>query len=401
MKKSRILILALGVLVLVLGGAMIGLASAPIAPHSQTIEKPIPDEQIPRKSIVLPGFLALVFAVSAQAQTPDAGKDASTLAPPAFNAMPSDTSTGENPAASAPMLITPSAPVSKPSMPPSTTVAPYMPTVSMPVFAPPAAQPLDLGKPVEVGTLSDISPESIGLFSTKEGGLGAAMWKGTSRSLVEHLLPVLDLPSFSPTLNNLAQRFLLTTADVPAGKPGNEPSLISLRVSDLIMLGDAKNAWKLVELAKPEQIDDVTLRKVIEAALVNSESANACAKLPDIIKNRSKTDWQEPLLVCQLMAKDTKAAQLTLDLMHTQNAKNDKLLYIAEHNIMGGAAELPRQLAPLKPLTLALLQLADLPLRGEVYAHPDTVVIPTLLTLKTKDDNARLISPKARANVVL
>ena len=66
-----------------------------------------------------------------------------------------------------------------------------------------------LGKPVEAAALSDINPESIGLFSATEGGLGAGMWKGTSRDLVERLLPDLNLPTFSPTLNNLAQRLFL------------------------------------------------------------------------------------------------------------------------------------------------------------------------------------------------
>src|SRR6185437_11698650 len=99
----------------------------------------------------------------------------------------------------------------------------------------------------------------------EDGGLGASMWKGTSRELVERLLPALTLPTDAAALNELAERFLLTTANVPEGKPSGNQSLTSMRVEKLVALGRIADAWKLAQLAKPDQIDDITLRLVIEA----------------------------------------------------------------------------------------------------------------------------------------
>ncbi len=243
---------------------------------------------------------------------------------------------------------------------------------------------------METGTIGDIDPESIGLYSPSEGGLGAALWKGTPRDLVTQLLPALNLPTYSPLLNNLAQRFLLTTADVPAGKVAGGPSLTSMRVNRLVELGDAKDAWKLIALSKPDLVDEITLRQTAEAGLLSTESTNICSRLPEIIKSYKSPEWQKLLVVCQLMAKDTKAAQLTLDMLHTQNVQDETFFFIAERNIIAANKQLPRQLTPLKPLTLALIKLSDLPLPGEVFAHPDAALIPFLINMKAKDDNARL-----------
>lgn len=266
------------------------------------------------------------------------------------------------------------------------------PTTPVPAAVPPSApaqtEPVNLGQPVEQAKLGDINPQSIGLLSNTEGGLGAGMWKGTPRDMVEQILAQLNLPSFSFTLNNLAQRFLLTTADVPEGKAS--ASLTALRVDALDDLGDDKNAWKLIALAPQDEIDDATLMRVASHLLTSAAAPDVCAKLPDIIKTRTKTDWQELLVVCQLQAKDMKAVQITLDLMHSQSVRDDTFFYLVERNIIAGNKELPRQLTPLKPLTLALLQLTGLAARSELYGHPDAALIPPLLTLKTHDDNMRL-----------
>lgn len=268
-----------------------------------------------------------------------------------------------------------------------------------------APKPVELAKPVETGTLREISTESIGLLSAGEGGLGAGMWKGTPRDLIERLLPVLPLPGSSPALNNLADRFLLTTANVPEGapapvvieaavpgaaQPAAKPSIAALRVDRLIALGDAGDAWKLTVLAKGNLIDEATLRLAAEAALVSDQNKDVCARLPGIIQTRSSPDWQKLLVVCQLQAQDAKSAQLALEVLHAQNVDDTAFFSLAEHNIIAGSKTLPRQLTPLKPLALALLQLTGLPLPSEIYARPDAALVPLLLQTKARDDNARL-----------
>ncbi len=309
----------------------------------------------------------------------------------------------------APTVTAPTvAPVAQPVVAPLTTLpapvvtpAPLQPVAPMApaaVTQAPVATPVPVTPPkvevskagVDAEKIDDINPEAIGLFSPTEGGLGSAMWKSTPRELVERLMPSLSLPTYSYALNNLAQRFFLTTASVPVGKQGPGPSLIGLRISNLLELGDVHDAWKMTQLAKPELIDEPTLRAVTEAALVSSEGADVCAKLPAIIKDHKDPDWQKLLVVCQLMAKDNKAAQLTIDVLHTQDVHDDVFFYLAERNIIAAVKQLPRQLTPLKPLNLALLRLIDLPLPPELYVRPDAALIPSLLQAKSKDDVPRL-----------
>jgi hypothetical protein len=263
------------------------------------------------------------------------------------------------------------------------------PSVAQAPAPAPAATPVDIAKPVEASTLGDIDPQSIGLLSVKDGGLGADMWKGTAREPVDRLMPSLALPLGSPVLNNLAQRLLLTTANVPAGAVPSNPSLVATRVAKLDELGDVADAWKLTLLAKPEMIDEITLRMAAEAAL-SIGIGDVCPKLPNIMKAHTSNEWQKSLLVCQLRGGDTKAAQITIDLLHAQDVNDEAFIDIADHNIIGGNKQPPRQLTPLKPLTFALLKLSDLPLPEEIYAHPPAALVPSILAAKARDEAARL-----------
>jgi hypothetical protein len=228
------------------------------------------------------------------------------------------------------------------------------------------------------------------LLATNDGGLGNSLWKGTPRALVDRVLPALELPTTSPTLNNLAQRFLLSTANAPDGAATGNQTLTAMRAEKLMALGDSGDAWKLAMLAKPELMDDITLREVAEAAVISSVGADVCAKVPELVKTHTSFEWQKLVFVCQMRGGDLKAAQLSLDILHSQNVKDDVFLSLADKNIMVSGKQLPRQLTPIKPLPLALLLKIDLPLRDEVYAHPDAGLIPSLLQTKSAEEKGRL-----------
>jgi len=305
----------------------------------------------------------------------------------AFLALCAPPVAAETPSVQAPTIQVPTAADS--SNPPANAA----PSANPPVSAAPAAtteKSSALGVPVESGTLQNIDPDSIGLLTAEGGGLGATMWKDTPRELVDRFLPVLVLPTASPTLNGLAQRFLLTAANVPEGAGDKNSSLTIMRIRKLLMLGDAVDAWNLALLARAGQIDDATLRLAAEAALISSVGQEVCEKLPSIIQNHDNPEWQKSLVTCQLRANDAKAAQLGLEILHTQNIKDDTFFELAEHNIIGSAKSLPRHLTPLKPLDLALLRTINQPLPPELYPHPDAVLIPELLKANTHDDKARL-----------
>lgn len=274
--------------------------------------------------------------------------------------------------------------------PESNPVAPTIQEPVKPTPPVPPAKPVGIGAPVQSTVLNDIPPESVGLLSANEGGLGANLWRGTSHAFVDRLMPLVALPTFSPALNNLAARFLLTTAAAPEGAAYGSASLTSLRVQKLVELGRVVEAWNLAVISHPGQIDDAVLRQTAETMLLTPYANDICGKISDIIKNHTDSEWQKLLLVCQLRGKDYKAAQLTLDLLHSLNIKDDVFFDLAEKNILGGHKQLPHQLASLTPLTLALLRLIDLPLHDELFAHPDASLIPELLKTKAVNDKTRL-----------
>jgi hypothetical protein len=241
---------------------------------------------------------------------------------------------------------------------------------------------------IETETLTDIGPEAIGLLTSSQGSLGPAMWQGTPHLLAERLLPALGLPTPSPVLNDMARRLLLTTANAPEGGVPGAPSLVSLRLAQLVALGNAAEAWKLSQIAKPDQVDEATLLQVVQAGLVSDAADEICAKTPDFIKQHTAAEWQKALLICQMRV-DPKSAQVTLDLLHGLSA-GDPFVDLAEKNILAGNKNLPRQLTPLRPATLALLKLTKLPLPAELFMRADAALIPMLLDAPARDDNAKL-----------
>jgi len=328
-------------------------------------------------------------------------------APPMSLAPTASPSQPQQPQAKAGSVEVPVTPMMPVTQQPSTSLQPSIPPQSVKTETPPGAAtattasvvlppptvvsaPEILAKPVESGAIRDIDLDSIGLLASEEGGLGNAMWKGTPRELVERLLPSLTLPAASPVLNGLARRLLLTIASVPSGESSSNRTLTAMRVEKLVMLGDAKDAWRLAMMTKPDRIDEITLRLAAEAALVSDAGKDVCDKLPDIMKMDNSPEWQKSLIVCQIRAGDTKAAQLGLEVMRTQSIKDDIFLSLVDKNILSGSKVLPRQLTPLRPLTLALLRIIDQPITGEVYGRPEAALIPELLLLKTKEDNGRL-----------
>jgi len=256
--------------------------------------------------------------------------------------------------------------------------------------APPHAI-LEVAKPVEVTGLSDINPESVGLLAASDGGLGAALWKGTSRSVIEKLMPALGVPLTSPALNDLARRLLISTTAVPEGASSISQSLPSMRVTKLVMAGDPSDAWKLAMLTKPDLLSDVPLRLATEAQLVAPQNGvDICKLLPTMIQNHNNSDWQKILVVCQLRAKDIKAAQLGLDLLHAQDVKDEVFFDLAEKNIIAGSKMLPKHLAPLNAVSFSLLRLTGLDFPRDVYVHPEAALTAALLLAPTKDEDARL-----------
>ncbi len=295
----------------------------------------------------------------------------------------------------------PPAPVAAQPIAPASPSVAAAPTDAAGASAPvPAKAPTPaaaLGEPVSQVALAEVDPETLGLLSASNGGVGTTLWKDTDRLTVDKLLPFVILPTPSAALNDLARRAFLSTAAAPLANSKEKPvrSLLSQRIEALMALGAVTEAWKLASLADPKLVDEVTLRRLTEAALIGPESKEICDKVPSLIAAHAKTEesgseWQKSLLVCQLRAGDMKAVQLGIDLMREQNAKDAIFLALINKNVLATSSQLPRQLTPLRPMTLAVLRHTGLPLPPELFARAEPLLVPELLRAKSSDESARV-----------
>lgn len=353
------------------------------------------------KQLLVPLFIAgLALPVFAQNSTDSAGssgRDASFLTPEQAAAPQINVPAFSGLATEPPALLAP--PTAQPATQPPTTA----PQANMPVTTAPAApsgaapapvtaggQPADkpaeiVAAPVATAPLPDVSPESVGTQGTDS--LGAGMWKGTPMSVATALLSI-TAPTASPALNDLARRLLKTAAVPPEGK-AEGTSLTSLRVQKLAAFGAAQDAWTLAKNADPKLIDDATFHDAAENMLA-ADGEDLCGQMAELAKTHNGADWQKDMIICQLRAKDLKAASVALDVMRAQSNRDTIFLEIADKNILVAGKNLPFQLTPVTAANLALLRLAGLPLPGEIYGHPDTALVPALMHTTAKQDVAQL-----------
>ena len=241
-------------------------------------------------------------------------------------------------------------------------------------------------EPVTVSSLPNVSPESIG--EQKSDSLGAEMWKGSTRPVADRLLAMAS-PSGSSVLNDLVMRLFMTAAVPPEGASDSPQSLTSKRIEKLVQFGNIKDAWSLAKQADSKLVDPATYHLAAENALVNGEE-DLCPQAPEIAKAHSGADWQQFLIICHLRGKNTKAAQVALDIFRSEGIRDAVFLDIADRNLLGEGRSLPVQLTPLTTPSLALLQIVNLPLPGNLFSRADYSDVAALLRLPVQQDVARL-----------
>jgi len=171
--------------------------------------------------------------------------------------------------------------------------------------------------PIEVGVLKEVDPSVVGLLDDPHGGLGIQMWDGTPRSRVEMLLPRLPMGTFSPVMQDLSSRLLLTTAVVPVGTP-IAPSLLGLRVERLMAGGRIDEVNELLRIAATPVNDPALSRAEIDARLLAGDYAGACQKIPGLVQVEPAPHWFKTLAFCRALERDTAAVTLATALLRDQ-----------------------------------------------------------------------------------
>ncbi|HEC90512.1 MAG TPA: hypothetical protein ENI55_02475 [Alphaproteobacteria bacterium] len=266
---------------------------------------------------------------------------------------------------------------------------------SAPPFKPPQT-PQSLAQPVQVtpiGTpeadvrqageentraarLAAMNADGIGVLSDKEGGFGAAMWKGTERSLLDTLLPRLPVKTNSPAMRGLIRRLLLSAADAPQGKapPGK---LIETRVKLLASMGDLAAVNRLLD-AVPDRAKSEPLARIeANSRFLANDNARACALAAARIGESDAPFWQKAFIFCQALAGENDKAALGVSLLREAGNK-DEIFFSLIESLAGGTKTPIKSLAQPSALRLAVARAANVRLPADVISSSRPAILRTI-----------------------
>ncbi|HEY2892342.1 MAG TPA: hypothetical protein VGJ31_17025 [Dongiaceae bacterium] len=249
---------------------------------------------------------------------------------------------------------------------------------------------------LEVGTLSDVTPDYGGPLQEGAGGFPVDMWKGTDRALVERLLPKLSPAAASPAMRDLTRRLLLTNAEAPDGKSGGV-NLFGARADRLMAMGLSSDAAALLALAPVSGTDALAARQRIDSLLLAGDDDGACKAVNDTRKVASSdSEWQKAQIFCQLRAGQNDQAALGLDLLREQSENDPAFFTLID--VLGGnkTAKLDSLPAP-SALDLSMLRAANLPIPRDAAQTQVTAVLAVIARDQAIDAPLRLAAAEQAA----
>lgn len=260
--------------------------------------------------------------------------------------------------------------------------------------------PGSAGSGITVSTLGGVDASAAGLLDEKNGGLGADMWRGATRSEVERYLAQMPVVTGSPVMNDLARRLLLTTAQPPEGTQGGA-SLLAIRLERLTLAGHADLAVELAKTVQADKSPAVALARA-RAALAAGAHDEACAALADIPTGTDPAHDATAAFslklsaFCQVLAGKKTEANLTLDLAREEGL-DDPMFYSLVAEATDGLklkADDPKQ---LDILDVALYRLAHRELPKNAGAIATVPVVQTLARDESLPPETRILAGERAA----
>ena len=183
--------------------------------------------------------------------------------------------------------------------------------------------PPPLVETVTTVRLEPLDPSSAGLLTRDDGGFPRNIWAGTSREAIAAVLPKLPVNVTSPTMNALAQRLLLTAADVPArqteGLAGaieeDEYDLMRARVERLATGGELPSLVALLEQLPPEIDDEVLTRTRVDAYLLSGNLNDACNEASTANERADDPYWFQVVAFCRVVEGNPAGADFATDML--------------------------------------------------------------------------------------
>lgn len=229
---------------------------------------------------------------------------------------------------------------------------------------------------VQVDSLRTLNADSVGTLSEAEGGFGVAMWKGTSRALVDTLLPRLPVDTTSLAVRDLMRRLLLSAATAPEGA-SDQGSLVALRARLLADMGDSEGVNTLLKSTPGRDQIEALMRIEADARFLANDNARACALAAGQIGRHPTPYWQKAFIFCQAMAGEHDKASLGVALLR-ETGDADPAFFVFIDALGGGGPATIDSLARPTPLHLTMARAAKARLPADIIGTDRPGVLRTI-----------------------
>ncbi|MEX2614575.1 MAG: hypothetical protein WD767_00620 [Alphaproteobacteria bacterium] len=246
---------------------------------------------------------------------------------------------------------------------------------SDPLPGAPSSSPRRAIQDIEVNTLDGLDPDEAGTLFTDNGGLGAAVWDGMPRGLVEQLVQRIPVTIQSPTMRDILRRLLLTAAALPPAEGDSAGRLIAIRAERLQAMGLLGSAADLIAIA-PNRTTDAMLQQLsAENALIRGDIGGACVESRRQGQRLEELFWQQLLIYCQAVQGDTRGAALGANLLAETGQMNDPLFVSLIDRLVSGNAVTVDSLPGPTPILLSLMRTTNVPVPADAVDQ----AIPSVL----------------------
>ena len=229
---------------------------------------------------------------------------------------------------------------------------------------------------VKVDSLETVDPDTAGTLTIESGGLGADMWLGTDRHIIEELLPQLPVNSTSFSMRDLMRRLLLSIARVPEGE-GKKTSLVAIRIRLLAAMGDLVSVNTLLNATPGRSSDPDLVRIETETRFLANDNARACSLAGGKIRDQSNLFWQKVFLFCQALAGEHEKASLGVSIMR-ETGVTDEIFFALIESLATGIPAKIENLPDPNSLSLAIARVAKAKLPADVISSNHPGVLRTI-----------------------
>jgi hypothetical protein len=285
-----------------------------------------------------------------------------------------------------------------------TNLQPTMPSTTQPTtLAPPPSIRARVPLKINVEELQEIDSDSVGTLTAEQGGFGINMWEGTSRSLVEKLLPKLPVNSSSRTMRDLMRRLLLSAATAPgsvnpldnqlasaqigaapvlappAKKVGESGKILAMRIERLSAMGDVAAVDSLLKVAPGRDTDYALLKAETDVLFLSNDNARACPLIASQIRNIDTPYWQKAFIYCQVLAGEHDKASLGADMLRETGDKDE--VFFGLINTLTDVEKFKlTSLENPTPLHFSMIRAAKVKLPKDVTSSNNPAVLKTIAT---------------------